>query len=64
MKAKALKLETLGYIIQYVVYIHPYRLWIYYANFFLRKLKQRCKSVLGHWNGLSYCMHLIIKHKT
>ena len=32
MKAKMLKLEKLGHIIQYDVYTHPYRLWIYYAK--------------------------------
>ena len=41
MKAKILKLETFEHRIQYAVYIHPYRLWIYYANLFLRKQKQK-----------------------
>ena len=47
-----LKLEISAHIIQYAVYNHPYRLWIYDAIFFLRKHKQKCKSVLGHWYGL------------
>ena len=34
MKAKMLKLEKFAHMIQYAVYTDPYRLWIYYANFF------------------------------
>ena len=34
MKVKMLKLEKFPNIIQYAVYTHPYRLCIYYANFF------------------------------
>ena len=52
MKAKMLKLEKFAHIIQYAVYTHSYRLTIYYANFFLRKHKQKGKFVLQHWYGL------------
>ena len=47
-----LKLEEFGHTIQHAVYTHPYRLWISHANFFWRKHKNKCKSVLGHWYGL------------
>ena len=57
-----LKLEKFPNIIQYAVYTHPYRLCIYYANFFLTN--ENANLTLGTGTGFSHCVHLIIKTKT
>ena len=59
-----LKLEKFPNIIQYAVYSHPYRLCIYYANFFWESTNENANLSLGTGMGFSYCVHLIIKPKT
>ena len=59
-----LKLEKFPNIIQYAVYTHPYRLCIYYANFFWESTNENANLSLGTGMGFSYCVHLIIKPKT
>ena len=59
-----LKLEKFPNISQYAVYTHPYRLCIYYANFFWESTNENANLSLGTGMGFSYCVHLIIKPKT
>ena len=60
-EGEMLKLEVFGHTIQYAVYIHPYRLWIYHANFFWESTNKNANLSLGTGMGFSYCVHLIIK---
>ena len=64
MKVKMLKLEEFGHTIQNAVYIHPYRLWIYHANFSRESANKNANLSLGIGMGFSHCVHLIIKPKT
>ena len=64
MKVKMLKLEEFGHTIQYAVYIHPYRLWLYHANLFWESTNKNANLSLGTGMGYSYRVHLIIKPKT
>ena len=58
-KCWKLKLEEFWHTIQYAVYIHPYRLWVYHPNLFWERTNKNANLSLG--TGMDFCVHLIIK---